>query len=54
MEVTVDADGRAGLPEIPGDPPALERQVRFAPSAINDAARRAGVKPLPDPANDSI
>jgi DNA-binding MarR family transcriptional regulator len=35
MEITADADGRAappetGLPEIPGDPLALERQVCFA------------------------
>src|ERR1700729_265507 len=30
MEETADTDSRAGLPEIPGDPLALERQVCFA------------------------
>ena len=30
MEITADANGQAGLPEIPGDPLALERQVCFA------------------------
>src|SRR6202167_2846876 len=30
MEITADADSQAGLPEIPGDPLALERQVCFA------------------------
>jgi DNA-binding MarR family transcriptional regulator len=30
MEDTADVDSRAGLPEIPGDPLALERQVCFA------------------------
>jgi DNA-binding MarR family transcriptional regulator len=30
MEITADVDGRAELPEIPGDPLALERQVCFA------------------------
>jgi MarR family transcriptional regulator, organic hydroperoxide resistance regulator len=30
MEVTADAGSQAGLPEIPGDPLALERQVCFA------------------------
>jgi DNA-binding MarR family transcriptional regulator len=30
MEDTVGVDSRAGLPEIPGDPLALERQVCFA------------------------
>lgn len=30
MEDTTGADSRAGLPEIPGDPLALERQVCFA------------------------
>jgi DNA-binding MarR family transcriptional regulator len=30
MEETADTDNRAGLPEIPGDPLALERQVCFA------------------------
>jgi DNA-binding MarR family transcriptional regulator len=30
VEDTADADSRAGLPEIPGDPLALERQVCFA------------------------
>jgi DNA-binding MarR family transcriptional regulator len=30
MEDTAGTDGRAGLPEIPGDPLALERQVCFA------------------------
>jgi DNA-binding MarR family transcriptional regulator len=30
MEITTDADGPAGPPEIPGDPLALERQVCFA------------------------
>jgi hypothetical protein len=54
MEVTVGVDGRAGLPEIAGDPLALERQVCFARTTLNDAARCAAVKPLPDPANDSI
>jgi DNA-binding MarR family transcriptional regulator len=30
MKDTADVDSRAGLPEIPGDPLALERQVCFA------------------------
>jgi DNA-binding MarR family transcriptional regulator len=30
MEITADVDGRVELPEIPGDPLALERQVCFA------------------------
>ena len=30
MKIIADADGRAELPEIPGDPLALERQVCFA------------------------
>jgi DNA-binding MarR family transcriptional regulator len=30
IEDTADVDSRAGLPEIPGDPLALERQVCFA------------------------
>src|SRR5271156_2436216 len=30
MEIPADAGGRAELPEIPGDPLALERQVCFA------------------------
>jgi DNA-binding MarR family transcriptional regulator len=30
MAITADADGRAGRPETPGDPLALERQVCFA------------------------
>ena len=30
MEVTADEHSRAGLPELPGDPLALERQVCFA------------------------
>ena len=30
MKETADTDSRAGLPEIPGDPLALERQVCFA------------------------
>jgi DNA-binding MarR family transcriptional regulator len=30
MEETADTDSQAGLPEIPGDPLALERQVCFA------------------------
>jgi MarR family transcriptional regulator, organic hydroperoxide resistance regulator len=30
MEITADAGSRAELPEIPGDPLALERQVCFA------------------------
>src|ERR1700734_1030408 len=30
MEITADADSRAELPEMPGDPLALERQVCFA------------------------
>src|SRR6202167_170124 len=30
MEITADADSRAELPELPGDPLALERQVCFA------------------------
>src|ERR1700760_4454245 len=30
MDITAGADGRAGTPEIPGDPLALERQVCFA------------------------
>src|SRR5215475_11847342 len=30
METTPDAGSQAGLPEIPGDPLALERQVCFA------------------------
>jgi hypothetical protein len=50
MDVTVDVDGQAGLLEIPGDRLAL---VCFA-RTVNDASRRADVKPLPDPANDGI
>jgi DNA-binding MarR family transcriptional regulator len=48
MDITTDAAGTPGLPEIPGDPLALERQVCFA---LSIAARSVlGVyRPLLEP-----
>jgi len=48
MGITADADGQAGLPEIPGDPLALERQVCFA-LAVATRSVLAVYRPILEP-----
>jgi len=48
MEITGDANGQAGLPEIPGDPLALERQVCFA-LAVATRSVLAVYRPILEP-----
>ena len=48
MGIAADADGQAGLPEIPGDPLALERQVCFA-LAVATRSVLAVYRPILEP-----
>jgi DNA-binding MarR family transcriptional regulator len=48
MGITADADGQAGLPEIPSDPLALERQVCFA-LAVATRSVLAVYRPILEP-----
>ena len=48
MDITAGADGRAGPPEIPGDPLALERQVCFALSVATRSVLRV-YRPILEP-----